>query len=923
MPFTTVAAGAPGVFVDSESALADAYATLSTTPGGGTIYLTRGFSPDDQIALFGGGRHPVHITSANPNNPVEISRISFDDVDNVRVSNVNVDSSDVSRPDFMRDMDINDSSRIEIANSTFTSNGSVVFDPTDRNAILGERLSMVRDSQDITVTGNYISGYEQGLTFQESSQLTISNNEITAMQGDGIRLAGVENVMVSGNYMHDFSATPNEFTHSDFIQMWTRNADTMSRDVTITGNVLDTGNGVAVQAIWVGNTEYRGGNTSHIYRDIEVTDNLIYSGAANGIGIEGANGVLVEDNTLLWNQDAVTIKANGDTSFAPRIRLEGVRNGEVNNNITPNIVSDRDDSLSDNIIISYDPRDPNYVGDHFVNAVNGGDVGLRGLQLRSGSDFVGTGASSSQPGGSASAGAGDEAPRSGGGRSEPEPEPTSGGGRSEPEQNSGGGRFRSRSEEDEAPQAGANTGANASTLFSANFENGVEDLSGFDSDLRSGSDRNIVDTPDGSGFRIGSGRMVRLDVENEQIHSLDSFGLEMEITLLESDDVGRFLHFPRTFEASVGRDGTVTFELRTDEGVFQVNSGDVVLNDGDTHLFAVGYDDAAGTLSMSIDGTVVGTTDASGSTDDASFHGLTVGTIWGNSVNAVVDDIFLGTDPMEAGVDLSLDVGETFDPAPDAPVGGLVGGGSGGRGGVAQTDNEDDVPDGTDFFTTLLDIDFESRLRDASDFDSDIRIGDVRDITRTGRGDNAYEIGGRQNDYLALDRDNAQIHELDSFGLSLDIQLLDASDEGRFIHFPRAFEAVIEEDRSVSFRLDTDEGSFRVNSGDTTLDDLREHTFSIGYDGDAKQLTMAIDGDVVDSVAASGETAPMAFHGLAVGSIWGDGVTARVDNVWLGEPAPGSDVSPDAGLLHALISSAVEADPDEDRNDDDDDALAA
>ncbi|MEJ6391607.1 hypothetical protein, partial [Gymnodinialimonas ulvae] len=629
------------------------------------------------------------------------------------------------------------------------------------------------------------------------------------------------------------------------------------------------------------------------------------------IGVEGANGVLVEGNTLLWNQDAVTIKADGDTSFAPRIRLEGVRNGEVNNNITPNIVSDRDDSLNDNIIISYDPRDPNYVGDHFVNAANGGDIGPNGWQLRSGSEFVGTGASASQPGGASTGGQGGQAPQ----QPAPEPQPEPVEAQDEPQQ-----------PEPAAPSAPSApvTGTQASTLFAANFENGVEDLSDFDSDLRSGSDRNVVDTPDGSGYRIGSGRMVRLDVDNDQIHNLDSFGLEMEITLLGSDDVGRFLHFPRTFEASVGRDGTVTFELRTDEGVFQINSGDVVLNDGDTHLFAVGYDDAAGTLSMSIDGTVVGTTEASGSTGDASFHGLTVGSIWGNSVNAVVDDIFLGTDPMEAGVDLSLDVGETFDPAPTPPVGGLVGGGSGNPGPVDPSNGGDDMPDGADFFTTLLDIDFEAGLRDASDFDSDFRDGDARDITATGRGDSAYEIGGRGNDFFRLERGNEQLHELDNFGLSLDIQLLDASDTGRFIHFPRAFEAVIEDDRSVSFRLDTDEGSFRVNSGDTTFDDLREHTFSIGYDGDAGQLTMAIDGDVVDSVAASGETAPMAFHGMAVGTIWGDGVTALVDNVWLGEAAPGSDVSPDAGLLHALISSAVEADPDEDRNnDDDDDALAA
>jgi hypothetical protein len=239
-----------------------------------------------------------------------------------------------------------------------------------------------------------------------------------------------------------------------------------------------------------------------------------------------------------------------------------------------------------------------------------------------------------------------------------------------------------------------------------------------------------------------------------------------------------------------------------------------------------------------------------------------------------------------------------------------------------------DVPVEYDFFTSLLMLDFEDGISDASDYDSGFRNADENGIVATDEGDNAYRIG--EGDFVRMERDSEQIHELDSFGLSLDIQLLDATDTGRFIHFPRAFEAAIEDDRSVSFRLDTDAGTFRLNSGEVTLDDLEEHTFSVGYDGEAGQLTMAIDGQIVDSVAAHGETAPMAFHGLAVGTIWGDGVTALVDNVWLGEPAEDAETNPDAGLLHALIDSAVAAeidpaetgaaDTDTDVNDD---ALAA
>ncbi|MEJ6391598.1 hypothetical protein, partial [Gymnodinialimonas ulvae] len=63
MGVSEVGSQAPEIEVHSSQDLQDAYATLSTTPGGGTIYLTGNFSPDDQIFLTNGGSNPVHITS--------------------------------------------------------------------------------------------------------------------------------------------------------------------------------------------------------------------------------------------------------------------------------------------------------------------------------------------------------------------------------------------------------------------------------------------------------------------------------------------------------------------------------------------------------------------------------------------------------------------------------------------------------------------------------------------------------------------------------------------------------------------------------------------------------------------------------------------------------------------------------------------
>lgn len=390
----------PTVTVETPAALQQAYLDLSAwTDGGGTVRLAAGFPRLGEIALSGGGDNPVHITSTDPGDPVQVSRIVLEGVDNLRLSHLHVDSTGVVRANFHRDIDITRSSRIEIISTRFTSNGSITYDPDDPNAVLGERLAMIRHTQDITVSGNHISGYEQGLTFRESTDIQVNGNEITAIQGDGIRLIGVENTTISDNYLHDFSATPNEFTHSDFIQMWSRDAELISSNVTIIRNVLDTGNGVAVQGIWLGNPVYSRGDTAHIYNTIIVADNLIYTGAANGIGVTGARDVRIEGNTLLWNQQAVTIKEDGDTSFFPRIRLhEDITDARVTGNITTRILHGPGMEPGDNILLSWDATDPAFAGTHFVNVAEGGDIGPDGWQLRPDSPWVGTGAPAAQPG---------------------------------------------------------------------------------------------------------------------------------------------------------------------------------------------------------------------------------------------------------------------------------------------------------------------------------------------------------------------------------------------------------------------------------------------------------------------------------------------------------------------------------------------
>ncbi|MEM6391117.1 MAG: hypothetical protein AAF825_14845, partial [Pseudomonadota bacterium] len=104
----------PSVTVNDSNSLSQAYQDLSTS-GGGTIYLAPGDEPY-AIRLAEGGSDHVRIVSADPNDPVDISRIKLDLLENVTIENVSVNSSHLPRPSW-DDLQIYKSSGVEIKNS--------------------------------------------------------------------------------------------------------------------------------------------------------------------------------------------------------------------------------------------------------------------------------------------------------------------------------------------------------------------------------------------------------------------------------------------------------------------------------------------------------------------------------------------------------------------------------------------------------------------------------------------------------------------------------------------------------------------------------------------------------------------------------------------------------------------------------------
>ena len=572
--------------------------------------------------------------------------------ENVTVSGFQVDSAGVDRPAWYNDVMVFNSRNVTIEELVFTSNATERYVPA-AGAIRGEDFGRIHNSTDVTISDNNVSGYNHGLTITESVGTKVTGNEITKMQGDGIRMGGVQNTEISSNHMHDFLGSLYTIYHDDFIQLWSTNTSLATRDLAIRNNVLDAGDGSAAQSIFLGN-EKVGGDPAFRYQNIEVTGNVIHGGQSHGIlGLRGERRRRSQQHHPV-GMSATTLPAVGaaEVNSVPVIRMVNVDNGRIDGNIASGIYANSSVAIGDNAIIDYKgASSPNFVGNHFVDALGGGKRDGTSLNLKPDSDLSGKygsdltrGLTSSDSGVKAvfltetsktdihtvTFDAGflvDENGHIGDGYEVrwTLPDGTVLEGTKISHTFAKDGRVDVRLDilKDGVVIAGGQRSIDIQSkiIVSMDFDNGAVNTSSYD----------LKDAPvggsatDDGGWRIGQGNTIFIHRDTDATHDLGSFGLRMDLRVIDGD-AGTFVHFHKVMGASVGKDGTVTFKLTTSDGTFEVDSGDIVVNDGAEYDIAIGYDGAS--LVLQIDGAVVDTVAATGLTGSQLYHGLVLGAGW-------------------------------------------------------------------------------------------------------------------------------------------------------------------------------------------------------------------------------------------------------------------------------------------------------
>lgn len=363
------------VIVKTTDELDAAIANLSTS-GGGTIYL----APSD--TTYGidvrnmklGEDNAIRITSLEPDNEATVHTIFARDISHFSFDGFKVNSGSLgdARSTWKPDVLVTASNNVAITDLELRGNATELFDSSG-SVLRGEDGIRVESSDNILIANNDISNLFHGIALLGVTNTAVIDNEISAMQGDGIRGGGVQDTLIANNHVHDFLGSTNEINHPDFIQLWVVwPVGVTNSDVTISGNFLDAGDGVAAQGIFINNEAYAmPGNVLEgvLGKNIVITDNVVHTGIHNGISVSRYDGVEIHDNTVLWAESATLRETDSSDpiSVKPAIVVGGGTNSHVSGNIASSIAVQGKPFLGDNYVLDYqDASAPNYAYDHFV-----------------------------------------------------------------------------------------------------------------------------------------------------------------------------------------------------------------------------------------------------------------------------------------------------------------------------------------------------------------------------------------------------------------------------------------------------------------------------------------------------------------------------------------------------------------------------
>lgn len=290
-------------------------AALQTAVGGETFILAAGNYGDVSIS----GRNFANTITFQSQNTASMA--SFTRFDITSSSNITLNSVDIGRT-------LPAASEAERMSSIWGSsnisfNGVKVHGSLDGNPRNDGWGILVSDSANVSIKASDFTELYRGAVFQRSTNVTVEANSFHDIRSDGVDFTAVSNVLIKNNMFRDFYFFGGD--HPDAIQFWTSGQTRGSSNITISGNQIFQGNGLALQGIFF-NDEV--GNLP--YQNVVIDNNMVYGNDLwHGIAMTNGRNVSITNNT-------VVSRTNDDPYFW--IRADNTQGLTIARNVTDAVV---------------------------------------------------------------------------------------------------------------------------------------------------------------------------------------------------------------------------------------------------------------------------------------------------------------------------------------------------------------------------------------------------------------------------------------------------------------------------------------------------------------------------------------------------------------------------------------------------------
>jgi parallel beta-helix repeat protein len=269
---------------------------LAAAHDGDTVKLSGTFSGNNIKGLkFAKG---IVVTSADPTHPAIIRDLSMTDSAGITFDSLRWQRPLYSGPADPVGQQLGRNAELSIAYSVSNSD-RVAFNrnvfTSDHGGTLATEGSglLIRNSTHVTVTINDFSHMHNAFAHWQDDFVTIAANRCHDNRDDCYR-GGSSDLVIRNNRC--FSNHPDgekvDVDHPDCIQLWTTGYAAGFHDVKVLNNRYDRGTGSATQTIFVTATGGR-------WTRMTVSGNTAVGAGANGIAVNGVDGLTLTGNTVI------------------------------------------------------------------------------------------------------------------------------------------------------------------------------------------------------------------------------------------------------------------------------------------------------------------------------------------------------------------------------------------------------------------------------------------------------------------------------------------------------------------------------------------------------------------------------------------------------------------------------------------------